>query len=130
MFRRPYEHKLNEYFKSLFETGIYAIAVENEKHRNTLKRLHGSRLVMKENQTAFLNNRVQPVKQGGSIQTAFELWGVLIIFGTGGFGVEIYIRNGWLSKSLLVHIKYALLSVCKVSGKILHATLNHFSFNF
>jgi len=126
-FDRPYEHKLDQYFKSLVETGIYSIARENQKYRKTLKRLHGSRLVMNENETVLLNNRVQPVKLSGSIQTAFELWGLLIILGSGGFVVEICIRNGWLSKSLLVHIKYWLLSVFKISYKKLHATLKHLS---
>jgi len=91
-FRRPYEHKLDEYFKSLLEAGIYAVARNNEKYRNTLKRLHGSRLVMKENQTSLLYSRVQAVKLNGSIQTIFEMWVVLLVFAGFGLALEIALQ--------------------------------------
>jgi len=92
-FWRNFEHKLDRYFRQLVETGIYSIAVKNKNYRMTLTRLNGSRLVMEENNKGFLNMRVQSVKLNGSVQTIFELWGLLLILAVCWLTGEICFQN-------------------------------------
>jgi len=92
-FQGSIEHKLNRYFQQLVEAGIFSIAVKSENYRTFLKRVNGSRLVIKENNKGSLNMRVRSVKLNGSVQTIFELWVLLVILAVCGLIGEICVQN-------------------------------------
>jgi len=92
-FRSLNEHKLDRYFRQIFETGIYSIAKENERYKNMLKRINGSRLIIDENTLSSIYSRVETVKLSGSIQTIFELWIVLIFVAVIGLTIEVSVNK-------------------------------------
>jgi len=77
-------------FRQMQESGIYSALIKNEKYRNQLKRKMGTNLIMKNITFTSFHYSVRPLNLGGSIQTIFFLYVILLISSFITVLVEVY----------------------------------------
>jgi len=70
-------NKFLDDFQLLFESGIYPALVINEKYRKQMKRKTGTIIIMQY--TNMLHLSVRPIVLSGSVQTVFEICGLLLL---------------------------------------------------
>jgi len=97
-----YKTKLFVYLKQLTESGVYSIAVGNEKYRRMLKRREGTNLILQsKREISGGSNRVQPISIDGSIQTIFLIWIFCLAVAVLALAVEVIQNIEGLSSSLV-----------------------------